>query len=194
LVRSGNTISGYASTDGLNWSLVSTASLTMAQTVYIGLAVTSHNATVLNSSTFTNVSVRSGFGAVLDRTGWQAAASSSSAGNSPNNALDGSGASRWNSGLAQASGQYFQVDMGAASTFNQVVLDAGVNTNDYARHYGVYVSNDGVNWGSAVATGTGSGPLSSLTFATQTARYVRIVLTGSAFASWSITEFNVFKV
>jgi glucose/arabinose dehydrogenase/regulation of enolase protein 1 (concanavalin A-like superfamily) len=57
LVRSGNNFSAYQSADGTNWTLVGTATLTMASNVYIGLAVTSHNNTVLNTSTFTNVSV-----------------------------------------------------------------------------------------------------------------------------------------
>jgi regulation of enolase protein 1 (concanavalin A-like superfamily) len=57
LVRSGNDFSAYQSADGNSWTLVGTATLTMASNVHIGLAVTSHNNTVLNTSTFTNVSV-----------------------------------------------------------------------------------------------------------------------------------------
>ncbi len=43
LVRSGNTFSGYISTNGMNWVLVGSDTIPMANTVYIGLAVTSHN-------------------------------------------------------------------------------------------------------------------------------------------------------
>ncbi len=41
LTRSGNTFSGYASFDGLNWSLVERVVIDMDENVYIGLAVTS---------------------------------------------------------------------------------------------------------------------------------------------------------
>jgi regulation of enolase protein 1 (concanavalin A-like superfamily) len=57
LVRQGSTFSGYVSTDGVTWKLLGTASISMAQTVYIGLAVTSHNNSALNTSAFDNVKV-----------------------------------------------------------------------------------------------------------------------------------------
>lgn len=57
LVRSGNTFTASRSSDGINWTAVGTTNVTMAATVYFGLAVTSHNDAVLNTSTFDNVSV-----------------------------------------------------------------------------------------------------------------------------------------
>lgn len=57
LVRSGNTINGYKSTDGANWTLVNSASISMAANVYVGLAVASGTSGVLNTSVFGNVSV-----------------------------------------------------------------------------------------------------------------------------------------
>jgi len=58
LVRSGNTFTGYASADGVNWVQVgSSQTITMAQNVYIGLAVSSRNTSALATSTFDNVSV-----------------------------------------------------------------------------------------------------------------------------------------
>lgn len=55
LVRSGNTLTGYRSPDGVNWTLEGTETISMASTNYIGLAVTSHNASYLCSATFDNV-------------------------------------------------------------------------------------------------------------------------------------------
>lgn len=55
LERSGNTLRAYQSVDGSTWTLVGSDAISMAADVYIGLAVTSHNATVLNTSTFDNV-------------------------------------------------------------------------------------------------------------------------------------------
>ncbi|PYV39519.1 MAG: silent information regulator protein Sir2, partial [Acidobacteria bacterium] len=55
LVRNGTTISAYKSTDGVAWTLVGSTSITMNNSLYVGLAVTSHNNSVLNTSTFDNV-------------------------------------------------------------------------------------------------------------------------------------------
>ncbi|MDI1312732.1 putative Ig domain-containing protein [Prosthecobacter sp.] len=58
LVRSGTTISAYASANGNAWTLMSTATLTgLTQTVYVGLAVTSSSPSALATSTFDNVQV-----------------------------------------------------------------------------------------------------------------------------------------
>jgi fibronectin type 3 domain-containing protein len=56
LVRNGNIFTGYRSPDGTNWTQQGTATFTMASsTVYIGLALTSHNSSSLGTATFDNV-------------------------------------------------------------------------------------------------------------------------------------------
>jgi hypothetical protein len=58
--RSGNTFSSFASTDGVNWVQVGTSqTITMGQSVYMGLAVNSGSAAALATATFDNVSVTS---------------------------------------------------------------------------------------------------------------------------------------
>jgi regulation of enolase protein 1 (concanavalin A-like superfamily) len=57
LVRAGTTFTGYVSTDGTNWTSAGSTTITMAANVSIGLAVTAHNNTVLNTSTFDQVTV-----------------------------------------------------------------------------------------------------------------------------------------
>lgn len=57
LVRSGSTLNGYRSVDGVTWTLVKSQAITMASTVYVGLAVTSRSTTALCTSTFDGVSV-----------------------------------------------------------------------------------------------------------------------------------------
>jgi len=42
LTRAGNTITAYRSTDGVAWTTVGSDTVTMASTIYVGLAVTSH--------------------------------------------------------------------------------------------------------------------------------------------------------
>lgn len=57
LVRVGNTLTAYKSSDGVKWTLVKSCSLTMAPTIYIGLAVTSRSTTSLSTARFDNMTV-----------------------------------------------------------------------------------------------------------------------------------------
>jgi regulation of enolase protein 1 (concanavalin A-like superfamily) len=58
LVRRANTFTGYISADGVNWTQVgATQTITMTQTVYIGLAVSANNNSAVATATFDNVSV-----------------------------------------------------------------------------------------------------------------------------------------
>jgi regulation of enolase protein 1 (concanavalin A-like superfamily) len=58
LVREGSLFSAYFSADGSNWTLVGTDTIAMASSVYVGLAVTSHNPYSAATATFTDVTVR----------------------------------------------------------------------------------------------------------------------------------------
>jgi hypothetical protein len=55
LVRSGDTLTGYKSSDGANWTSVVTNSVVMATNIYVGLAVASGTTSALSTATFTNV-------------------------------------------------------------------------------------------------------------------------------------------
>jgi hypothetical protein len=57
LVRTNGMFYGYKSTNGTNWTQVGSRTITMATNIYVGLAVASGSSTVLNTSTFTNVTV-----------------------------------------------------------------------------------------------------------------------------------------
>jgi hypothetical protein len=59
LVRQANNIRGFASPDGLNWTLVGGIEITLTDPVYFGLEVVSINNGLLNTSTFDNVQVSS---------------------------------------------------------------------------------------------------------------------------------------
>jgi hypothetical protein len=129
---------------------------------------------------------------ILSRSGWVASASSTESGGSPARAIDGDVTTRWSTGASQANGQWFQVDMGATNTFFQIVLDAGSSTGDYPRGYRVNLSNDGSTWGLPMASGAGTSQVTMITFATNSARYIRVTQTGSTSGWWSIHEFNVY--
>ena len=128
----------------------------------------------------------------LDRLLW-IASSSTSGSDDPNNALDGNLATRWSTGGSQTPGQWFQVDMGSVNVFNKIVLNYINSANDYPRGYQVTVSYDGINWSGPIASGVGVSSSTTISFATQAARYIRITQTGSVGGTfWSIDEFNVF--
>jgi hypothetical protein len=130
---------------------------------------------------------------VLPRAGWVATASSSNSGEGPQNAIDGSGRSRWTTGTPQTQGQWFEVEMLTPQTFGEVTVDTGSSTGDFARGYELYVSTDGLAWGTPVASGTGAAGVLTITFPVQTARFISLVQTGSGTSNWwSVHEFNVY--
>jgi regulation of enolase protein 1 (concanavalin A-like superfamily) len=55
IVRSGNAVSGYESSDGTTWRLVGSTTISLPAAVEIGLAVSSHTTTALCTATFDNV-------------------------------------------------------------------------------------------------------------------------------------------
>ena len=57
LVRSGDTFSGYTSATGTAWILMGSMTVPMTAQAYVGLAVTSHDPSVVTTGTFSNVTV-----------------------------------------------------------------------------------------------------------------------------------------
>jgi RHS repeat-associated protein len=131
----------------------------------------------------------------LSRTGWTATASGSGTSTPASQAVDASTTTAWRANVAQvANTQFFQVNMGAPRTFMELRMDTTGAPTEYPRQFQVNVSNDGTNWGSPVATGTGTGAVTTIAFASQTAQYVKVTLTStpSPAVFWSIYDFNVY--
>jgi len=57
LVRTGDRFDAYRSADGVSWKAVGSDTIPMADTVYVGLAVTSHNTITTATSVITNVRI-----------------------------------------------------------------------------------------------------------------------------------------
>ncbi len=57
LLRTGTLVTGYVSADGTAWTKVSSATVALGATAYVGLAVTSHNVTTATTATISHVSV-----------------------------------------------------------------------------------------------------------------------------------------
>ncbi|WP_405578662.1 glycoside hydrolase family 3 C-terminal domain-containing protein [Streptomyces sp. NBC_01190] len=130
---------------------------------------------------------------VLSRTGWTATASATGGGDVPARMLDGDATTRWSTGTPMVNGQTVTVDMGAAHSISRITMDSAGSASDYAHGYSVALSSDGVNWSAPVATGTGTTALVSVSFTTQSARYIRVTQTGSSSSWWSIAEFNAYS-
>lgn len=60
LVRAGDTFTAFESDTGSAWTLVGSVTLALPPTLYVGLAVTSHNDGVLSTATFDNLLVQGG--------------------------------------------------------------------------------------------------------------------------------------
>src|SRR5262249_38276057 len=57
LARSGSTVTGSISTDGTTWTSVGTTTVSFPSTIDVGMIVTSHDTSTLNTSTFDSVTV-----------------------------------------------------------------------------------------------------------------------------------------
>lgn len=84
--------------------------------------------------------------------------------------------------------------MQQAQTFDKIVLVSSWAPYDYPRGYRVYVSDDGRDWGSPIATGSGTRSLTEINFARQTKRFIKLEQTGTDdYYWWSIFEFEVMR-
>ncbi|GAA3208852.1 discoidin domain-containing protein [Dactylosporangium siamense] len=104
-------------------------------------------------------------------------ASSTAGGSSPAAANDGDPTTAWTSGTG-GKGEWLRADLGTARSVNEVLVQWG---NAYSPDYTVEVSADGTAYTAVGRNGASGGNGSSRTrFATVTARYVRVNLTGYA--------------
>lgn len=60
LSRKGSQFTASRSSDGTNWSVIGTTNISMPGTIYVGLAVTSHNVSTATTASFTSVAVNTG--------------------------------------------------------------------------------------------------------------------------------------
>jgi fibronectin type 3 domain-containing protein len=125
-----------------------------------------------------------------NQSGWTATASSGTG--SVGNLIDGNKSSRWSSGTPMVPGQYFAIDMKSAKQISRLSITLPAGNNDYARGYEIYISQDGIDWGTAVASGAGSASIIVDFEQALTAQFVKVVQTGSAGSWWAVDEFGVY--
>jgi glucosylceramidase len=120
-----------------------------------------------------------------------AVATASPVGEGPAGAVDEDASTRWSTGTAQVPGQFLQVDLGHRAAFRRVVVDTGASTGDYARSWTLQAGDDGTHW-RTLASGTGSGQLTTIDVPRTRARYLRVVSTGSSDSWWSIADVRLY--
>ena len=157
------------------------------------LTLAAATAALVTASFMTTASAAPQAETQLSETGWSASASTNSAAaDAPANAIDGNTGTRYSSDAVQAPGMWFQINLGSSQSFNQIQLNSGSWPGDYAVGYNVEVSTNGSNF-TSVATGSGSSSIETITFAAQTAQYIRVVLTAASSGPWwSIAEFTAY--
>ncbi|BCE01093.1 discoidin domain-containing protein [Marinicellulosiphila megalodicopiae] len=105
--------------------------------------------------------------------------------------IDGDISSRWTSKQYQTPGQWISIDLQDVYVVSTIELDMGTSVDDFPQSYEVYVSYDGANWGTAIATGVGSA-VTVIEFDQVNTQYIKIVQTGTSSTKWlSIHEINI---
>jgi len=109
------------------------------------------------------------------------------------NAVDGDlTTTRWASAFSDP--QWLYVDLGSVQTFNTVDL---MWEAAYASSYDIQVSNNATNWTTVYTTTTGMGGTEEITFATTSARYVRMYgrvrATAYGYSLWEIEVYNMLS-
>lgn len=131
----------------------------------------------------------------LSRAGWSVSVSSTY---SPSwiasYMVDGNAATAWSSESGYP--HTITLDLGVACTFDSISFARAASfTSDFPTTVELYVSDDGVTWGSALATKTWpmSGGTEIIMLPRQTKRYVKIVGVSSTTGSyWACSELNLW--
>jgi len=111
------------------------------------------------------------------------------------NMFDGSFTTKWLEQKSQSPSpaQWVEVDMGVSQPLAQITLENTTSNNDangFPYAYSVTVSTDKTSW-TQVANGTGTYGTTTINFAQTTARYVKILETGTSGNWWCIDELNI---
>ncbi|GIP20625.1 cellulase family glycosylhydrolase [Paenibacillus sp. J22TS3] len=117
-----------------------------------------------------------------------AASSTEDSSKTPAMAFDGNSSTRWSSSYSDQ--QWISVDLGTITKISGVKLNWEVA---YAKSYEIQTSSDNSNWTTVYSTTTGQGGIDEISFATNSARYVRMYgiqrATNYGFSLW---DFEVY--
>jgi mono/diheme cytochrome c family protein len=109
-------------------------------------------------------------------------------------AIDGKFETRYETGVEQVPGIWFQIELPEETIVSGLYLDAASSPHDYPRGYKVDVSNDGQHWKESISTGRGSARTTEIHFEPVKTKFIRITQTSSARGLfWSIFELQVLQ-
>ncbi|GIH25752.1 hypothetical protein Aph01nite_40620 [Acrocarpospora phusangensis] len=130
----------------------------------------------------------------IDKTDWEADASSTWLEDTASEGIDGDTTTRWSTGIGQAPDQWYQIDLGSPHTIAQVTVETPRDsTSDFPRGFRLEFSMDGDTW-TTVGTGIGFGWKRPITVTPRTARFVKITQTGTEPDWWwSIGEVTIYS-
>ena len=129
---------------------------------------------------------------LTNRNQWKVSASHRS--DTARAAIDGDADTRFDTGASQVPGMWFQIELPQATPVAGLRLDSVKSPQDYPRGYKVELSNDGHTWGAPVAAGKGTQPVTDISFAPATTRFIRITQTGGVDGLfWSIHELQIWQ-
>jgi endoglucanase Acf2 len=192
LVKVGNVFTGFYSANGTTWIQVGgPVTIPMSSSVFVGMAVNSHNVGTLATGVFDNVSVNtlaSNPNLALNKP--ITASSIENVNLAANFANDGNQTTRWATVYANAQ-DWIYVDLGANYNINRVKLNW---EGAYAKQYQIQVSTDPNNWtGKTVYTTPAIGSDGAIDDVTLTGlgRYVRILCTQKALAPYGYSLFEL---
>lgn len=202
LIRNGNTFSGYYSTNGTTWSLIATTTVAFASGTNLGgLAVTAHDNSTLNTSTFSNVSLVGTILTAANTTDTNIGGPAQNGSSTYNAAygdwaVSGGGSDIW--------GSSDQFNFLSQSWSGDGILTADVtslqNTNSWAKAGVMFRNSNAANSpfvdvvltpgnGVAMQWRNDSGQLGSIQIAgITTSAWVRIVRSGSTFSGYYSTN------
>lgn len=127
---------------------------------------------------------------LLDRSAW--VLSSSSNEGELYLAIDEDTSTRWTTRQTQSTGDWLEIDLSESASFNRIILDSDDSPNDYPLSFGVFISNDGSNWGTAIASGDGGDATTQIDLPNTNSRFIRIEQYGNSDRYWwSIHELNL---
>jgi hypothetical protein len=183
--RVGSSLTAFNSADGITWAVIGSVTITMSNTVQIGLAISSRADGTLTSASFNNVSVVGSCEPVI---------ASADDGNVAANVLDNNFDTRWS---ASGDGPWIQFCLNNMSSISGVQISF-YKGNERQAIFDVLVSSNGTNWTPAALGLRSSGTslaLEVFSFPSQVGRYVRIVGHGNNLNLWnSMTEVRINSV
>ncbi len=197
--KAGSVFTSSVSSDGSNWTTLGTQTFNMGTSLFVGLAVTSHNDGVLCTSNVDNVSVVFGTPTANCTAGSNVASnttiasfSAQQSANPASNILDGNTSNRWS---AQGFPQNAVIDLGDTYSVNEINLHPFQN-----RAYQFLVEGSTTSATSGFTTltdarqNTAGGSIISRSFTAQSVRYVRLTITGASGYSGVWTSIREFEV